>query len=689
MVSEHLTTCRLCPAFCGMKVELEGTTVVAARGDPAHPISRGYLCPKGRNVGAFHHHPGRLDFPVVDGGQSNWDATLDDLAERMKTIVSRDGAEAIGYYTASGGAYDSAGRASIGAFFRKLGSSQRYSAVTVDCAPGIRAQQLVTGGNAEITPEWFPDEQAPKLAVTIGSNPVVSHAQLGMMLSDPVRWIRDYQAQGGELWVVDPRRTETARFADHHMAIRPGTDAHLLAYLCRELLDDGADRNELDRHVAPQDLAALRQGLAPFDLELVALRTGLDAVRITDLLTAIRRAGKLVITIGTGLNFTPDALLTQLLRWVILVITGSVDREGGMWVNVGWYDQLEKRERWASPAAAATPRTPRSRPDLPMWLGEVPCGAMVDEIENGHLKALFINGGSPLTAFPEPERLRNALRSLEMLVVIDVMANELTDIATHVLPAAAMLERSDLPGGWSQHMAYTPEVVPMGADRRKTWWMLAQLGRRLGFEVMDGIDPDTSTDDDVLMTVAATGRRPPEELFASGPRGIVLPRIYGWVHDRVLPDGKWQIAPAALIERLPDLLKPAERPGSLRLVSGRELHNHNRMAYGRYDHKRFDADELPGIGIHPEDAARNGLGEGDAVTLKGDQGSLSGTLRIDRTLLPGTLHLTHGWLGRNVCRLVSSEIDPETGQPVMMSAIPVELALSSRQAGGEIGDAHA
>lgn len=676
MTSEHLTTCRLCPAFCGMRVELKGTTVVAARGDPEHPISRGYLCPKGRSVGAFHHHPRRLDFPLVDGGQSNWDATLDDLAQRMKTIVARDGAEAIGYYTASGGAYDTAGRASIGAFFRKLGSSQRYSAVTVDCAPGIRAQQLVTGGSAEITPEWFPDEQAPKLAVTIGSNPVVSHAQLGMMLSDPVRWIRGYQAQGGELWVVDPRRTETARFADQHLAIRPGTDAHLLAYLCRELLEEGADQSELDRHVAPQDIVSLRETLAPFDLDIVASRTGIEPARIEDLLIAIRRAGKLAITIGTGLNFTPDALLTQLLRWVILVITGSVDREGGMWVNVGWYDQLEKRERWASPATLA-PQTPRSRPDLPMWLGEVPCGAMVDEIESGHLKALFINGGSPLTAFPEPERLRNALRSLELLVVIDVMANELTEMATHVLPAAAMLERSDLPGGWSQHMAYTSHVVPMGADRRKTWWMFAQLGRRLGFEVMDGVDPETATDDDVLMAVAANGRSPAQELFASGPRGIILPRIYDWVHDRVLPDGKWQIAPDALIDRLPDLLKPAEKPGSLRLVSGRELHNHNRMAYGRYGHKRLDADELPAIGIHPDDADRNGVGEGDTVTLKGEQGSLSGTLRIDRSLLPGTLHLTHGWLGRNVCQLVSSEIDPETGQPVMMSAIPVQLALSS------------
>lgn len=674
MTTEHLSACRLCPAFCGMVIEVEGDTILRARGDRDHPISRGYLCPKGRSVGAFHHHPDRLDHPLLDGGQSNWDATLDDLAARVDAIVSRDGAEAVGYYTASGGAYDSAGRSTIGAFFRKLGSSQRYSAVTVDCAPGIRASQIVTG-HAEITPEFFPDADGPRLFVTIGSNPVVSHAQLGMMLCDPVRWIRDYREKGGELWVVDPRRTETARFADRHMAIEPGTDAYLLAYLARELLEDGADRNELDVYCSGEDIVRLRRELAPFDRELAAKRTGLAPAQVDELLGAIRRAGKLAMTIGTGLNFTPDALVVQLLRWVILVATGSVDHEGGMWVNAGWYDPLEKRERWS--AANAVPKSPRSRPDLPMWLGEVPCAAMVDEIENGHLKALFINGGSPLTAFPEPDRLRKALRSLEVLVVIDVMANELTEMATHVLPAAAMLERSDMVGGWSQHMGYAANVVPMGEDRRKTWWMFAQLGKRLGIEVIEGIDPDTATDDDVLKHFAASGRQAPEELMACGPRGVILPRVYGWVHDRVLPDGKWRIAPDALLDRLPGLLTPAQEQQGYRLVSGRELHNHNRMAYGRFGYKRFEDQNTATIGIHPEDAAREGLSQGDLVTVNGDAGRVTASLRIDEALLPGTLHLTHGWIGRNVCQLASPEMDPETGQPVRMSAIPVEIAAAS------------
>ena len=678
MTTEHLTTCRLCPAFCGMVVEVEGGKVVRARGDKEHPISRGYLCPKGRSAGEFHHHAERLNHPTLDGARASWEATLDDLASRMRRILDSDGPDAIGYYTASGGAYDSAGRSTIGAFFRKLGSRQRYSAVTVDCAPAVRATQIVTG-HAELTPEWFPDDDAPRVAVTIGSNPVVSHSQMGMMLCDPVRWIRDYRARGGELWVVDPRHTETARFSGHHLPIRPGADAYLLAYLARELLEKGADPDELDRYVAPEDVVRLRQALAPFGLELVAERTGLDPARIDELLAAIRRSGKVAMTLGTGLNFTPGALLTQLLRWVIIVITGSVDREGGMWFNAGWYEPLEQRQQWSPQSDVDAPTAPRSRPDLPMWLGEVPCGAMVDEIENGHLKALFINGGSPLTAFPEPERVLAALRSLDLLVVIDVMANELTEIATHVLPAAAMLERSDMPGGWAQHMGYTKPVVPMAEDRRKTWWMFAQLGRRLGLEVLEGIDLDTAGDDDVLKAFAAAGRRPPEELMAAGPRGFILPRLYGWVHDSALPEGKWRVASEVLLERLPELLEPDGAPRtdgsrSMRLISGRDLHNHNRMAYGRFGYgSRKSEAESATIGIHPDDAAEQGLGEGDLVTLEGDEGRVTANLRFDDTLPPGTLRLTHGWIGRNVCHLASPEIDPQTGQPVMMSAIPVEI----------------
>ena len=277
MTTQHLTTCRLCPAFCGMIVELEGDEVVGARGDREHPISRGYLCPKGRSVGAFHHHSARLDHPSVDGGQSNWDATLDDLAARMQSVISRGGPDAIGYYTASGGAYDSAGRSTIGSFFRKLGSSQRYSAVTVDCAPAVRAAQIVTGGSAEITPEWFPR----RAGAAAGGD---DRQQSGRV----ARANGDDAARSGAL---DTRVPRVGRGA-----LGGGSANHRDGAFCRSPPGDPAGRrclsarlsrsgtaggrgsigNEVDRHVPAQDVARLRDALAPFDLEIAAAHTGLD-----------------------------------------------------------------------------------------------------------------------------------------------------------------------------------------------------------------------------------------------------------------------------------------------------------------------------------------------------------------------------------------------------------------------------
>lgn len=673
-VTEHLTTCRLCPAFCGMIVEVENCRVFKTRGDPQHPMSRGYLCPKGRSAGAFHHHMKRLGKPTLGGAAVSWDRALDSVADVVRSIIDRQGPTSVGLYNGSGGAWDSTALPVVSAFFPKLGSRQRFSPVTVDSAPAIRAAEIVTGYQWEIRPEWFPDEQAPRLAILIGGNPVVSHGYLGLMLCDPTRRLREYGQAGGKLWVVDPRRTETARVAHRHLAPIPGSDGVLLAWLARELMRDGADRHELEHHCAPEDITRLRQGLEPFDLDVAARLTGLEEAQLTELLAEVRQAGRIALTTGTGLTFTKHSLVTQWLRWVVLILTGSIDREGGMYVNAGWVYPAEQREDWQPIPLDVAPETPESRPDLPMWFGEMPCVSMIDQIERGHLRGLFIHGGSPLTAIPEPDRLRAALRSLELLVVIDVVRNELTEMATHVLPAPTMLERSDVTGaGFLNHIAYNAQVLPLGEDRRPTWWMFGQLGKRLRIDALDGLDPDATSSEELLARSFANGRCPPEELFAAGSRGMAVPRPFGWVRERALPGGRWRIGPGHLVARLPELLEAQTEERGLLLVSGRALHNHNSMAYGRMGYDRFDeTDSHVSISMNPDDAGARGLCDGEDVEIRSRTGNVRAHLKLDGVMRSGTVHITHGWRGKNVTQLSESTADPMHGQPVM-SAIPVEV----------------
>jgi anaerobic selenocysteine-containing dehydrogenase len=665
-----------------MIVELDGERVVRAKGDPEHPLSRGYLCPKGRAVPAFHHHAKRLDRPLVGGQAATWEHALDGIAGQLQSILDRDGPNAIGMYTGSGGGWDSTSGPVINGFLKKIGSRQRYSPITVDVAPAIRASELVTGYHWEIRPEWFPGQDAPKVAVVLGSNPVASHGNLGLMLSDPTRWLREY-AEEGELWVIDPRRTETARIAYRHLAPVPGTDGVLLAWLARELMRDGADRNELENHCTPEDVERLRLSLEPFPLEVAVQRTGLAASALTDLLAAIRRAGKIAMTTGTGLSFCRHGLLTQWLRWVVLILTGSIDHKEGMYASAGWHDPYEARESWNPIPLDVRPGTPETRPDLPMWFGEIPCVALADQIESGRVKAMFIHGGRPLTAIPDPDRLLAAFRSLELLVVIDVVTNEMTEVATHVLPAVSMLERSDVTGdGFLSHVAYSEQVLPAVGERRPTWWMVGHLGKRLGIDALDGLDPDTASGDDLLARNQAVARHSAQELFAAGPRGLPIPRRYGWVRERALPNGRWRLAPPQLVERLPELLATEPDGRSLRLVSGRELHNHNSMAYGRYGSARFsENDDMALVSMHPRDAADRGLEDGDLVEVSSDDGRVRARLKLSHSLRVGAVHLVHGWFGKNVTRLSPTEVDPMHGQPVM-SAIAVEVMKSAVPARG-------
>ena len=181
---------------------------------------------------------------------------LDDLAAVLRDTVAGSGADAIALYLATGMAYDAAGQIAAGTFLGALGSSSFYTAVTVDNAPVLVAAELVTG-NAMMNPLW--DPTAPGLLLLVGTNPIVSHGY-GTTLPDPVNYLRDFRRAGGRIWVVDPRRTESATLADHHVAARPGSDVLLLAAIAGALLDHGADPDELTRYCTPDDVAALRAG---------------------------------------------------------------------------------------------------------------------------------------------------------------------------------------------------------------------------------------------------------------------------------------------------------------------------------------------------------------------------------------------------------------------------------------------
>jgi anaerobic selenocysteine-containing dehydrogenase len=292
---------------------------------------------------------------------------------------------------------------------------------------------------------------------------------------------------------------------------------------------------------------------------------------------------------------------------------------------------------------------------------------MPDEIESGNLRALINLSGNLITCMPGTERIASALEKLEVLLTVEIVDNTMAAVSTHALPAKDQLERPDVslavdisfPELGAQ---YTPAMVKPLGEVRSYWWILAQLGKRMGLDFFPGVDPDTATDDDVVGLLALSGRVP---IDTSGEANYTLAedRAIGWLQARADEFGGWRLAPRLLVEQLAGLAPTSD----LVLISRRQLHHHNSRKSAGHD--------TPGIYVNPDDATTRGLSDGDVAVVRSRHGELEGQVKVDPTLVSGAISVPHGWEGRyNVNQLTSvDDIDAITGMP-LFSNLPVELA---------------
>jgi anaerobic selenocysteine-containing dehydrogenase len=651
--------CRVCTAVCGILVDVEGDQVVRVRGDHDHPLSRGYTCPKGRGLPQLHHHPARIERPHVrvDGvlHPTSWDACLDDLGGKVRAIIDEHGADAVGVFFGSGVGMDAAGYRMAQALHAAIGTAAKFSPLTIDGTAKVLVADLV-GGSVALNAR--PDYDHAELVVYIGSNPVVSHGHT-VAMPDPVSEIRAMRARG-EVWVIDPRRTETARLATHHVAPRPGTDYAVLAHLVREVLRDGADPDTPT--IGCDDLAA---AVEPFTLDHASEVAGVAPDELAALLGAVRRTGRVAIETGTGVTMAASANVTQWLAWALMILTGSMNRPGGAWFHPGFGHQLEAFELPVSSPDGSFGPGPRSRPETHAFLGEWPCAVLADEIRAGNIRAVLNLGGHLVTAFPDARDLVPALQSLDVFATIEIIENDTTAISTHVLPTKDQLERADvtlwdflLPRVAAQH---TPAIVEPVADRRSTWWVLAELGRRLGHDLAD-TEGEHANDDAMLAGITKRARCSYDELVAHGwveaHHDVPAP----WVDRHVERLGGWRLAPRLLVEQLATL---ATTPNGLVLVPRRQArHLNSQLDY---------LGETAEVVVHPDDAAVAGVVDGQPVVVRNAHGELTGTAKVSASIRRGAVSVPHGHQRANVNALTGKDdIDLVTGM-ARYSGVPVTL----------------
>jgi anaerobic selenocysteine-containing dehydrogenase len=576
----------------------------------------------------------------------------------LRDVAGTHGTDAIGFFLGGGAYQDTAAYWAARKLQSRLQTTHRYSDMTVDSA----AKTLVTGlmaGTPSLVPHVCPDA---KLLLLIGTNPVVSHGQT-TSFADPVVRLRE-AGRRGQVWVLDPRATESARLADRHLALRAGTDWAVLAFLVRDQFASGLDRAVLASRAHNAD--TLERVVAPYDRDRVAEISGLAPEMLEELATAVRRAPRLAIVTGTGTTMSHAGNVVEWLTWALLVITGSFDQRGGMWFNPGYFARLDERD--TLPANPPPAPGPASRPEIPRLLGEWPAALIPDEIEAGRLRALVVLGGNIVTALPDTGRLLEALDRLDALAVFEVNSTETVDCATHVIACPGQLERSDLPTldlfQPAVSTQYTAPAVTRDPALVSMWRSIAEVGLGLGVELLDnGTELDDVTDDDVLAYVARG--RDLGSLRTERGAVVAAPAVYEWAEPR-LPAHRWDLAPGPLVDQFTTMVTALHDEPALVLTPRRQPRHMN--------NQHFREGDEPSALLHPADAAAAGIGDGDLVDIVSAAGALRLRVRVTDTITRGIVSVPHGWGGANVNRLISASelLDPLTGMP-RLSGTPVSV----------------
>ncbi|MFB6640535.1 molybdopterin oxidoreductase family protein [Streptomyces chartreusis] len=689
-----LRICPLCEATCGLTLTIEGTAVTGARGDRDDVFSRGFICPKGASFGAVDGDPDRLRTPLVrrDGElrEATWEEAFDAVAAGLRPVVERYGPNSVGVVLGNPNVHTVAGALYPPILMAGLRTRSVFTASTVDQMPKHVSSGLLFGDALAIP---VPDLDHTDHLLLIGANPLESNGSLCTAPDFPGK-LKALKARGGTLTVIDPRRTRTARLADRHVAIRPGTDALLLAAMAYVLFEeDLVALGELAQHV--QGVEELRAEVGDFTPESVADACDVDADTIRALARELAAAPTAAVYGRIGSCTVPHGTLASWLVDVLNVLTGNLDRPGGALFPQAATD---KTPRPAGPGHGFALGRWHSRVSRhPEAKGELPLSALAEEIdtataEGEPIRALVAVASNPVLSAPDGDRLDKALGSLDFMVSVDPYLNETSRHAHVVLPPPPPSQSPHHDFAFNtlavrNQVRYTPAAVPLEPGRMAESEILARL--ILAATGMHGADPaavDAMVVDQTLGKAVKEPHSPvhgrdPKELAAqltgvSGPErrldmmlrlgpygdgfgvrpdGLTLEKLLAHPHGidlgplkSRLPQplktvsGKVELLPAPIAGDLPRLREALmHRPDGLVLVGRRHLRSNNSWMH--------NVPALTGgsnrctLHIHPQDAERLGVRDGAAVRLKGAGGEVTAPAEVTDAVRPGVVSLPHGW----------------------------------------------
>ena len=672
-------TCNLCEACCGLDFEVDAGRILSVRPDAEDFLSRGFACPKGIANADLHQDPDRIREPLRKNARGeyepiSWEEAFAEIGERLGGIRDAHGPDALALYIGNPIVHDFGAALVRAGLVQALGPHNCYSAGTQDTSPRF-ATSWHLYGSSFITP--IPDVERTDYLLCIGANPLISNGSLLTAPNMRAR-LRALRARGGRLVVVDPRRTETAHECDEHVAVLPGGDTALLLGMVRVLIDEGrVDRRAIDE--VSTGFAAIEERLRRLDRDELARASGVDGSTLERLALEFADAKSSVAYSRLGVCNNRTGTLGSWATDLLNLAAGRLGAIGGAMFTTPAADLARLS---GLPGMDGHDRFRTRVRGLPETLGDLPSACLAEEIETpgpGQVRALVTWAGNPVLSVPNGKHLDEALASLDFMVSIDLYRNETTRHADLLLPPAGSLaeEHYDLifaHVGIRNFARLSPPVVAPGPDEKADWEILLGITEALGggfsgIPLLDAVLRFAArrgwrfTPTHLLDLLLRTGEHGDGFLprflrfgrFRNGlsvaalrkrPRGFDLGALEPGVRRRVRHrDRKVRIAPTPLLEAFdawaedPTEGTPAE--GELLMIGRREtrtcnswMHNVPSLVSGR---------ERCVLLVHPDDAKRAGIEDGDMALLESRVHAGPVPVRLSNDLRPGVVSLPHGW----------------------------------------------
>jgi len=640
------TVCRMCQAGCGVQVEVEDGKITKVRGLTEDPRTRGALCPKGFAALQLVYAPDRLHNPlrrIGDRGSGkweriSWDDALNLITEKLLKIKAVDGAQAISVYKGQAADWGDSWQYPQ-RFMNLLGSPNLCTPGSVCHWPRTLAALFTYGGKTA------PDYENAKCIVLWAVNPTGAN-EGGLHVGH----IIDARERGAKLIVINPILTDLAAKADIWARVRPGTDCALALGMLHVIIDQGLyDKEFVD--VCTTGFDQLRQHVRQYTPEKVSAITSIETTTIYDLATTYAKNSPASLYEGNPIDHRENSMQTARAICILRAVTGNLDVPGGDLMP----DTLDFTDLRLAHRMPTDVKPVGSYP-LMYQARQLPLPPVIDAILTGEpypIKAMVVQGGNPAVTMANSERAKEAFKKLELLVVMDFFMTRTAELADVVLPAATSFERTGLtayPAMRTNFILPLQKAIDPIGESWPDWRFWFELAKRMGYREEFPWDDVEEAIDELLkpsgLTLAMLKEKP-----------VMLPKHYKKFEKKGflgLPSGKVQLFADALTQwgydPLPSHVEPSESPFSMPdFLSDYPLTAicWPRSVYVHSQHRTLPwlraLDPDPFVRIHPDDAERRSIKDGEEVAAMSSRGSIRLKARITRRVPIGIVAFTWGW----------------------------------------------